>query len=100
MKLNQSYTKKPPRRDEIVRFTKKYVKMMRQMEKIFPKEMECKITMGSYAETSLIEIRDQQDEAFQHDAMFPQDTYMDQSFADSLADALHEHIGDHLRRRR
>lgn len=100
MKVNQSYTKKPPRRDEIVRFTKRYVKMMRQMEKMFPKEMECTISMGTLVDCSMIEIRDARDKSFQHDATFPQDTYMDQSFADSLAEALHEHIGDHLRRRR
>lgn len=96
MKVNQSYTKKLPRRDDIGRFTKKLTKMCREFEKIFPKEMECKISIAN----RMIEIRDEQDAAFQHDAMFPADTYMDQPFADSLAETLHDHIGDHLRRRR
>ena len=100
MKVNQSYTKKPPRLDEIGRFTKKFVKLMRQYEKIFPKEMECKISMGTFAECSTIEMSDARDKSFQCDAAFPQNTYMDQTFADSLADTIHEHIGDHLRRRR
>ena len=96
MKVNQSYTKKPPHHDDIRRYCEKLTKMCREFEKLFPTEMGISITLGE----RMIEIDDTTNEPLQFGCMFSDDKTMDKVYAQSFADELHNHIGDHLRRRR